>query len=528
MSTLAKTNDPANGLKVRGCCVACAKSKVRCTKERPSCSRCESKSIECRYLHCKRPGRVPGSGARRTNSTSTGTDQTKSQVVGTADAARQLDPPSSPSPSPHARSTAASLLLSPASTTHPPDRAQCRAGAHHRVDSFQTQSAASDALPSDLFPTFNLDSAYGVWDDCLDTLASIDAPMYTDLMDWDPSATTMPPALPLDPGSGLGLDMLDGSNGSQSPASRLLPFELLMPSASTSSTEASSRASSSESLSSECTAPTSLSSSSSSSRHASLPRDVALTALPGGQSCSQPARLDVVNATASKADNGTSCNCLDKALDLFKAITKNPCSDPSSASGSPLTQHILSKNKETIQAMLGLVNCRNCSEDRMLIMVALLMTMRMLSWYASAAALTGGAGGGTGIDDGPKTSRHGTLAAMGRHQPCHRQAKQQVLRELHSVQRLITSLSARLKGLESRYTDSGPDAALGQPRSASREPERSHDGRKRTMSAMSLQPNVVDTPAMPISTRTLEAVEVDARSSLGWLSAAVRNALKES
>lgn len=530
---------PSGGLKVRDCCQACAKSKVRCTKERPSCSRCESKGIECRYLHCKRPGRVPGSSARRAASLST--DQTKSRAAGTADAGNTLDHQNSPSPSPHASTTAdhgtASLLLSPASsTTLSSDRAQCSTSAHHRVDSFQTHMDASDALPSDFFPPFNLDSSSstnGVWDDCLDTLAAIDAPMYTDLMDWDPSAAPMSTGLSLD--STLGLDMLDGSTGSQS------PFDLLIPSTSNFSTESSSRASSSESLmssassmpplfssaSSSTSSSASSASSSSSSRHPSLPRDVvALTALPGGQTCSQPAHPEAVNSTVLKADKGINCNCLHKALDLFKTITQNPCSDPSAVSGSPLTQLILAKNKQTIQAMLALVNCNNCRDDKLLIVVALLITMKMLSWYASAAALTGGPGVGasSAMDNVPMTSGHGspvtaTPTATGRHQPCHRQAKQQVLRELHSVQRLITSLSARLKGLDPHPADSFL---------AQNELERSYYGRRRTMPTTLFRPNAIDPALMPLSARTLEAVEVDARSSLGFLSAAVRNALKES
>ncbi|EMD93906.1 hypothetical protein COCC4DRAFT_58688 [Bipolaris maydis ATCC 48331] len=543
--TMAGGSRPAatrssGGLKVRDCCQACAKSKVRCTKERPSCSRCESKGIECRYLHCKRPGRVPGSSARR--ATSLSTDQTKSRTVGTADAGNTLGHQNSPSPSPHASTTAehntASLLLSPASsTTLPSGRAQCSTSAHHRVDSFQTHMDPSDALPPDFFPPFNLDnssSTNGAWDDCLDTLAAIDAPMYTDLMDWDSSAAPMATGLPLD--STLGLDMLDGSTGSQS------PFDLLVPSTSNFSTESSSRASSSESLmssassmlplfssaSSSSSSSASSSASSSSSRHSSLPRDVvALTALPGGQTCSQPAHPEAVNSTVLKADKGINCNCLHKALDLFKTITQNPCSDPSTVSGSPLTQLILAKNKRTIQAMLALVNCNNCRDDKLLIVVALLITMKMLSWYASAAALTGGPGVGTSsnvMDRVPMTSGHGspvsaTSTATGRHQPCHRQAKQQVLRELHSVQRLITSLSARLKGLDPHPADSLP---------AQNELERSYYGRRRTMPTTLFRPNAMDPTLVPLSARTLEAVEADARSSLGFLSAAVRNALKES
>lgn len=38
---------------------------MRCNKEKPICSRCEARGLDCQYLQSKRPGRVPGSSARR-------------------------------------------------------------------------------------------------------------------------------------------------------------------------------------------------------------------------------------------------------------------------------------------------------------------------------------------------------------------------------------------------------------------------------------------------------------------------------
>ncbi|KAG2420669.1 hypothetical protein HFD88_000283 [Aspergillus terreus] len=48
---------PADGHKLRGSCHACAVSKVRCSKEKPVCSRCRRRATTCEYLVTKRPGR---------------------------------------------------------------------------------------------------------------------------------------------------------------------------------------------------------------------------------------------------------------------------------------------------------------------------------------------------------------------------------------------------------------------------------------------------------------------------------------
>ncbi len=54
--------------KVRDSCDACAVSKVKCPKERPSCSRCEIRGTSCRYLLTRRPGRKKDTGIRHPSS----------------------------------------------------------------------------------------------------------------------------------------------------------------------------------------------------------------------------------------------------------------------------------------------------------------------------------------------------------------------------------------------------------------------------------------------------------------------------
>lgn len=59
----ASTSGPANTYttvpKLRDSCVACAASKVRCHRQKPSCSKCVARGIPCKYVRSKRGGRNP-------------------------------------------------------------------------------------------------------------------------------------------------------------------------------------------------------------------------------------------------------------------------------------------------------------------------------------------------------------------------------------------------------------------------------------------------------------------------------------
>lgn len=46
-----------SGIRLRESCQACALSKVRCTKEKPTCNRCAEKGTACRYLVTQKTGR---------------------------------------------------------------------------------------------------------------------------------------------------------------------------------------------------------------------------------------------------------------------------------------------------------------------------------------------------------------------------------------------------------------------------------------------------------------------------------------
>ncbi|KAH8711852.1 aflatoxin regulatory protein-domain-containing protein [Phaeosphaeriaceae sp. PMI808] len=52
-----RSTDATGPPKMRSSCKACADSKIGCTKERPTCSRCERRDVTCVYVATKRAGR---------------------------------------------------------------------------------------------------------------------------------------------------------------------------------------------------------------------------------------------------------------------------------------------------------------------------------------------------------------------------------------------------------------------------------------------------------------------------------------
>ena len=55
--------------RLRDSCHACSSSKVKCHKEKPTCSRCANRGITCEYNVTKRPGRRRGNDNNQNNST---------------------------------------------------------------------------------------------------------------------------------------------------------------------------------------------------------------------------------------------------------------------------------------------------------------------------------------------------------------------------------------------------------------------------------------------------------------------------
>ncbi|KAI9931207.1 hypothetical protein ASPWEDRAFT_34262 [Aspergillus wentii DTO 134E9] len=61
LAPLARRRIALAGPKLRDSCNSCAASKIKCTKEKPTCARCAKRGIACRYFETKRAGRKQGS-----------------------------------------------------------------------------------------------------------------------------------------------------------------------------------------------------------------------------------------------------------------------------------------------------------------------------------------------------------------------------------------------------------------------------------------------------------------------------------
>lgn len=65
--TNGQTSPAPTTHKLRDSCQACATSKVKCPKEKPTCSRCESRCVACQYVLTRRPGRRRENNCRQSN-----------------------------------------------------------------------------------------------------------------------------------------------------------------------------------------------------------------------------------------------------------------------------------------------------------------------------------------------------------------------------------------------------------------------------------------------------------------------------
>lgn len=55
-----------SGVRLRESCQACALSKIKCSKDKPACTRCEERGTACQYLVTQKTGRKVGGGRRNT------------------------------------------------------------------------------------------------------------------------------------------------------------------------------------------------------------------------------------------------------------------------------------------------------------------------------------------------------------------------------------------------------------------------------------------------------------------------------
>ncbi|KAK4870175.1 hypothetical protein LT330_005229 [Penicillium expansum] len=417
----------AGGTKLRDSCHACATSKIKCPKEKPACSKCESRGIKCQYFFAKRPGR------RRENSTGghlnscTGKNNT-------------------------------SLHASP-SNFKPSTDQKLQTNRSRNGDTIEFAGRSPGAAPAppiglpeiisfpDTPPDFTIsispipDTPLGT---CSSNLFSVigDSSLFANLPDFDTDIDDMDFVIadPLD----FERPLVDGDRATRPPndiGSLLIPDESMDFSLGTSEIN--------ELASAMFTESSGAPSLASSSVH------------------TPPiARSSAVHATTT---TNSPCGCVAQALDLLKTLSSAHCKSTgtdlapswSNVNDTGVAKSVLSENKNHIEAVNSMLSCVSCTENAFLLAIISMIGLKVLERYASAARTkgSGSRSGSVESDTGLRSassiisssSTDHYMRALGRTYNKDGAASgcvpaRLVLGELHRVQRLVNQLSTKLKG----------------------------------------------------------------------------------
>lgn len=490
--------------KLRNSCHACAISKVKCPKEKPSCSKCECRGITCQYFLAKRPGR------RRENNANNSTGNSTSRCL----SSRSLGTTSSSKAIPNLKANAGSCrsmefdtlrdtpltpgtgLLSKGGTIIPTNSygadnylmipSSLSVPASPRQDNVFAANMAHFSVPGDasMFPG---PRDFGSEVNDMDfIMSSMDSPF--DLL-------------------GMECGSIPGSI-TQTPndiESLLIPAERINLDHASLDT------------------PSSLDILSMSSGASSASSNV--NSLPTGKT----SMTDTTDTTDTSP-----CGCLMQALDLLKKLSS--CSiSPRSAFLSPdatempktvnpgSAQIVILENKQSIEAVSSKLACSSCVDDSFLLAVLSMIVLKVLERYAAVAHAQPHKTGRSEAEADKSARLSVNIISNGddwmtvqnhTHNGSYdesgggRMGAQLVLRELHRVQRLVNQMSPKLKGPKERdgQNITPKPRYWGRPRTA-------EDGDRMALT--------------PILAGTLDQMEKDVRKSLSTLSAEIINGLRQ-
>ncbi|KAL6694323.1 hypothetical protein J3F84DRAFT_400850 [Trichoderma pleuroticola] len=548
--------------KLRTSCQTCALVKVKCTKEKPTCSRCKNRGIACQYFVVKRPGRrrqVVGGTSTATNSTSlTATDGGDDSISGT------IQQPSRTSLSPNPPFQDGPGSLADMRVTAPMTNSLTSTASHSGVSMMATSGSCLDhpALSRRFMPN-------GLSDD---DMATIDPLSIFSAFE---EASTNLAASVVDVGAEMdGLDFLRPSGVSdriRAPprdiASLLMPAEGLAPI-----------------LEPIRPADTSLCSSRSSSSRSGLSSAL----FSAGQVNASLTAISTRRTSPAATSDALACQCLDRALHLLKKVSgSSSSSSPSSlhsssssqssramtcVSASPdgneslasfggmetqprWSQVALMENRQCLGAMDNILMCLGADEDRMLLLVLCMILLKILDRYsnvawsrsrpsrghscsssdlkvnmsdyigADASMLGSTISRATSIlgdQDQMGNGRYRRLAISFDLGPSQRNddddfgraTAQLVLGELHRVQRVVNQLLPKLKGSRFCNTERQNQQLGGW-------------GGRQQAGALPME-GLDFSPASPFSATLLEHMGSDVRKSLSTLSASIIQRLRQS
>lgn len=375
--------------KLRDSCHACALAKVRCHKEKPTCSRCATRSTTCEYFVTKRPGRKRDNSQRTSNNS-------------TINAVRPAFPDG--------------LGPWPGATTS---------------ITYATLSGSNNYLsPLGLSPTSprpgnvsgaECSSSLDIFSDLLMPLEpSLSSALEGTSNDFDSFFTS-----PID---FLELEAPEPNNfthGRNDIAKLLIPDD-------TSPDPASETSSVDRPNASKASFP-------SSNGQALSTSDTSVSGASDSTCCCVMQVLDLMKKLSStKSPACALSNSPDDAT-----ITSNI-----GHSSNLSAQTVVMENKQTIEAVSNILQC-SCAEDGYLLTMLSMIVFKILGRYAAAARKQpGGANEGIAMPSGSAFTEE-QMRQLSSYCPddegLGRKAAQLILSELHRVQRLVNQLSPRLK-----------------------------------------------------------------------------------
>ncbi len=483
--------------KLRDSCTDCASSKVKCSKEKPTCARCTRRGVTCTYMVSRRTGRTSSAAAL----SKAGPAQMwigASGLAGSAStgsvrpSARTMSLPGSSGP---AFGTARLLGGSSTNNTNASSSNNGSNGSRNtntlrpslRVDTpLISHTAITATLAGDIGqPTPEASAGTGIG-----TGTSPDTDLWSSI--FSPSTLMIDSAGLSPPLTTIGTDVGDlfGMDHLHSPMVIDCPEEL----------------------------------SSTATAIADPDHPLATPELFGDMdlSVSDPDFTSAAHTHASTFDwtlpngssgssgNSTPACCFAIALDLLNRLFPNAalgCALPGDTAGSPdiasspaaaqtqarTIDSVVSENKQILESLTTLLDCP-CSQDEYLISIMTLIALKVMGWYSAAAAddplltlltrtppsasrstspaarrpssssasssvLTVSPGSAAPLAEqvlrAPATV--GNYCVAGQHQT--RMAAQLVLSELHRVQRLVNALARRLEGVRVRTAALGGRSA---------------------------------------------------------------------
>ena len=416
----ARRSTGGTSSKLRDSCQACAASKVKCPKEKPSCSRCDSRGISCQYFLTKRPGRrrESESGGTHASNNKSSISINPNSVIDTdtdtnhskdrdGDTIKAIPPPvttrflSGSTTPPSTRSWGNSYSGTPANPSQP---------ISPRLD---------DMLMPDSSDIFHVTGDNNMFPDLVDFGCDIND------MDFVMSAIDSPFTLPVLDGNGGG--------GAIAPLRKDIGSLLIPPEGSGPGI-----AVLSETL---------------------LAGDTASTPSAGSSRSSNNQVLWTQTSSVPRTLEPPPCGCLMRALDILKMLSSTQSTPrATSVSGTPesstasdgdeTSRVVLLENKQSIEAVNSMLACSSCAEDSFLFTVSAMVVLKILERYAAAARSQSDrtrAGTAEVALDRVANMMDSTFNNARDTQGTGRRAAQLVLSELHRVQRVVNQLSPKLK-----------------------------------------------------------------------------------